>query len=102
MVDRVSVPHPRETAAHYKGALWKGFPVFQDINRYKTDEYTDYLSGNSYLYIQTHLRMSKMQALRDLFGKWRQEYNIPVTDFYTDGIINEPLTTQTKKARNCW
>jgi hypothetical protein len=30
---------PEELRYRYKGAKWKGFPVFEDINRYKTDEY---------------------------------------------------------------
>lgn len=34
---------PEELRHRYKGAKWKGFPVFEDINRYKTDEYTQLL-----------------------------------------------------------
>ncbi len=29
---------PEELRHRYKGAKWKGFPVFEDINRYKSDE----------------------------------------------------------------
>lgn len=34
---------PEELRPRYKGAKWKGFPVFEDINRYKTDEYAELL-----------------------------------------------------------
>ncbi|HEV2354529.1 MAG TPA: site-specific integrase, partial [Puia sp.] len=34
---------PEELRHRYKGAKWKGFPVFEDINRYKTDEYAELL-----------------------------------------------------------
>ncbi|HVS97927.1 MAG TPA: site-specific integrase [Puia sp.] len=34
---------PEELWPRYKGARWKGFPVFEDINRYKTDEYAELL-----------------------------------------------------------
>jgi hypothetical protein len=34
---------PEELRPRYKGAKWKGFPVFEDINRYKTDEYAQLL-----------------------------------------------------------
>ena len=34
---------PEELRHRYKGAKWKGFPVFEDINRYKTDEYAQLL-----------------------------------------------------------
>jgi hypothetical protein len=34
---------PEELRSRYKGAKWKGFPVFEDINRYKTDEYAELL-----------------------------------------------------------
>jgi hypothetical protein len=34
---------PEELRPRYKGAKWKGFPVFEDINRYKTDEYAKLL-----------------------------------------------------------
>jgi hypothetical protein len=34
---------PQELRARYKGAKWKGFPVFEGINRYKTDEYAQLL-----------------------------------------------------------
>ena len=34
---------PGELRPRYKGAKWKGFPVFEDINRYKTDEYAQLL-----------------------------------------------------------
>jgi hypothetical protein len=29
---------PEELRGRYNGDRWKGFPVFEDINRYKTDE----------------------------------------------------------------
>jgi hypothetical protein len=35
---------PEELRPRYKGAKWKGFPAFEDINRYKTDEYAQLLS----------------------------------------------------------
>jgi integrase len=34
---------PKELRHRYKGVKWKGFPVFEDINRYKTDEYAEIL-----------------------------------------------------------
>src|ERR1700761_6050878 len=34
---------PEELRHRYKGAKWKGFPVFEDINRYKSDEYAELL-----------------------------------------------------------
>lgn len=30
---------PEELRYRYKGARWKGFKVYEDINRYKTEEY---------------------------------------------------------------
>jgi len=43
VVGRVSVRIPEELRPRYKGAKWKGFLVFEDINRYKTDEYAELL-----------------------------------------------------------
>jgi hypothetical protein len=34
---------PEELRPRYNGARWKGFPVFEDINRYKSDEYAELL-----------------------------------------------------------
>jgi len=34
---------PEELRHRYNGARWKGFPVFEDINRYKSDEYAELL-----------------------------------------------------------
>lgn|GEM_PF-1997896 len=34
---------PEELRHRYGGAKWKGFPVFEDINRYKTNEYAELL-----------------------------------------------------------
>ena len=34
---------PEELRSRYDGAKWKGFRVYEDINRYKTDEYAQVL-----------------------------------------------------------
>jgi hypothetical protein len=34
---------PEELRYRYKGAKWKGFRVYEDINRHKTDEYANLL-----------------------------------------------------------
>lgn len=34
---------PEELRYHYKNAKWKGFKVYEDVNRHKTDQYAIFL-----------------------------------------------------------
>jgi hypothetical protein len=41
--------------------------------------------------IDAPFSMSKREALNQLFEEWKALFEIPATDFYADGVINESL-----------
>jgi len=72
---------PEELRYRYKGAKWKGFKVYEDINRYKTEEYANLLITA----VRTALEhgFNPFELAKETFVNFQQQPQLPQEKVWT-------------------